>query len=79
MQKSDHRLLRPSRDGPSRRSTTKKCDEFPSPHGFTRAEDYVGYEKSITFWIGNCAVRYTLMSTFGGKADIGWRCRDVCF
>jgi hypothetical protein len=51
MQKPDHRhrrLLRPRREGPSRRNTTKKCDEFPSPHGFTRAEDDVGYEKSIT-------------------------------
>jgi hypothetical protein len=31
--------------------TTKKCDEFPSPHGFARAEDYIGHRKNITFWI----------------------------
>jgi hypothetical protein len=30
--------------------TAKKCDEFPSPHGFARAEDYIGYRKNITFW-----------------------------
>ena len=35
-----------------------KCDRFPSPHGFARAEDHVGYQKHITFWIENCAVRY---------------------
>src|SRR5215469_6696002 len=40
-------------------STTKKCDEFPSPHDVARAEDYIGYAKNITFWIENCAVRDT--------------------
>jgi hypothetical protein len=31
--------------------------KFPSPHGFARAEDSVGYEKNITFLIENCAAR----------------------
>src|SRR5262249_3328644 len=38
---------------------TDKSDEFPSPHGFARAEDTVGREKNITLWIENCVVRYT--------------------
>jgi len=70
VEKSDHRhrrLLRPRRDGPCCRSTTKNCDEFPSPHGFTRAEDYIGCENNITFWIENCAVRYNVR--FVPKAD----------
>jgi hypothetical protein len=29
--------------------TADKCDKFPSPHGFARAEDTIGYEKNITF------------------------------
>jgi hypothetical protein len=29
--------------------STDKCDEFPSPHGFAHAKDYIGYEKIITF------------------------------
>jgi hypothetical protein len=37
----------------------KKPDKSPSPHGFARAEDYIGYEKNITFLIENCAGRYT--------------------
>ena len=28
-----------------------KYDKFPSPHGFARAEDTIGQEKNITFWI----------------------------
>ena len=35
-----------------------KRDEFPSPHGFAHAEDYIGYGKNSTFWIENCAVGY---------------------
>jgi hypothetical protein len=27
---------------------------IPSPHGFARAEDSVGYKKNITFWIESC-------------------------
>jgi hypothetical protein len=30
-----------------------KCDEFPSPHGFTHAKDHLGYERNITFWMKN--------------------------
>jgi hypothetical protein len=26
-----------------------KCDEFPLPHGFARAEDHIEYQKTITF------------------------------
>jgi hypothetical protein len=36
-----------------------KCHRFPSPHGFAGAEDHVGYQKHITFWIENCAVGCT--------------------
>ena len=43
----------------TRGSATQECDEFPSPHGFAHAEDYIESEKNITFWIENCAVRYS--------------------
>jgi hypothetical protein len=43
------RLLRARRERPRRGGTAGKCDKFPSPHGFARAEDYIGYEKNITF------------------------------
>jgi hypothetical protein len=33
---------------PRHRSAADKCDEFPSPHGFARAKDYIGYEKKIS-------------------------------
>jgi hypothetical protein len=50
------------------------CSVAPSPHGFARAEDYLGYENNITFWIEDCAVRYTPASCcyvrFGSKPDI---------
>src|SRR6516165_1749162 len=57
--KPDHgrcRLLSARRERPRYRGATDKCDEFPSPHGFARAEVY---RKNITFWVENCAVRYT--------------------
>jgi hypothetical protein len=41
--------LRARRERPPCGGTTGKCDEFPSPHGLAPAEDYIGYEKSITF------------------------------
>ena len=44
---------------------------IPPPHGFASAEDTVGYEKNITFWIGNCAVRYA------GRGR-GARLRSIC-
>jgi hypothetical protein len=44
---------------PRRGGNADKCDEFPSPHGFARAEDYIGYEQNITLFVENCAVRYT--------------------
>src|SRR6516225_9218637 len=43
------RLLRPRRKRPCNGRTADKCNEFPSPHGFARAEDHIGYQKNITF------------------------------
>jgi hypothetical protein len=34
---------------PRRSGAADKCYEFPSPHGFAHAKDYIGYEKNITF------------------------------
>jgi hypothetical protein len=48
VEKADQRycsLLRAYGERPGYGSTTKKCDEFPSPHAFARAEDRVGYAK----------------------------------
>jgi hypothetical protein len=42
------RLLREHRERPRYRRTANETDEFPSPHGFARAEDYVGDVKNIT-------------------------------
>jgi hypothetical protein len=42
------RLLRERREWPRGSGTADECDEFPSSHGFARAEDYIGYEKNIT-------------------------------
>ena len=30
---------------------------IPPPHGFASAEDFIGYEKNITFWIDSSCVR----------------------
>jgi hypothetical protein len=46
--KADQRhwgLLRAYGERPGYGSTTKKCDEVLSPHGFAHAEDTVGYIK----------------------------------
>jgi hypothetical protein len=54
IEKTDHRcrrLLRAHGERPRCGGAADKCDKFPSPHGFARAEDYVGYRKNITFWI----------------------------
>jgi len=54
VKEANHRhrwLLRARRERPRRDGATDKCDELPSPHGFARAEDYIGYRKNITFWI----------------------------
>src|SRR5262249_54483873 len=45
----------------------EQCNEFPSPHGFTRAEDYIGQKtKYHIFGLRNCAAvtpeRATAMS-----------------
>ena len=36
------RRLGPERQRPRRSGGAEQGDEFPSPHGFTRAEDYIG-------------------------------------
>jgi hypothetical protein len=41
-------LLRGRSERPHYRRPANETDEFPSPHGFTRAEDYVGDVKNIT-------------------------------
>jgi len=59
-----------------------KCDEFPSPHGFARAEDYNRVSKEYHIFGSRIVIRYTqadisLSPTnvrFTPKADI--RCRD---
>jgi hypothetical protein len=42
--------------------------------GFARAEDYIGDEKNITFWIENYPVEYTQVGCchvrFGSKAEV---------
>jgi hypothetical protein len=43
-------LLRPREERPRGNDPRKKFDEFPPPHGFTRAKNYIGHEKNITFW-----------------------------
>jgi hypothetical protein len=37
------RLLRTRGERPRRNRAAGKYNEFPSPHGFARAEDYIGY------------------------------------
>jgi hypothetical protein len=44
-------LLRARHEWPRHDGAADKCDKFPSPHGFARAEDYIGYRKNIAFWI----------------------------
>jgi hypothetical protein len=44
-----HRQSRPLATRTAAGSTTKKCDEFPSPHDIAHAEDYIGHEENITF------------------------------
>src|SRR5262249_48103909 len=44
----DARLLCARGQWPCNCSATEKPDEFPSPHGFAHAEDYIGYKKTIT-------------------------------
>jgi hypothetical protein len=67
-------LLRARNQRPRQSRANENCDEFPSPHGFAHAEDYIGYEKEYHIWIENCAVRYTQAVRchvrFGSKADI---------
>jgi len=60
------------RERPRHGGATNKCNEFPSPHGFARAKDYIGYEKNITFWIENCAVRYTKRTAATKPPSIFW-------
>jgi hypothetical protein len=85
-QKSDLRdpcLLRARYERPRCSSATDKCDEFPSPHGFARAEDTIGYQKNITFLDRELSFgipkRPAPMSAFGSKADIAISGVHVCF
>jgi hypothetical protein len=56
---------RPRSDG-----VANKCND-PAASWLRPAEDSIGYKKNITFWVGNCAVRYTKrtarMSALGQK------------
>ena len=62
--------LRPRRESQSSCCAAEQCDEFPSPHGFARAEDYIECEKKYNTSDENCAVRYTLYHVrFGSQAD----------
>jgi len=68
------RLLRDRRERPRYRRTANDTDEFPSPHCFTRAEDYVGDVKYHISHLGTVP-RAKLRRTpgdvrFGSKADI---------
>src|SRR5215471_8633533 len=62
VEKPDHghcRLLSTRRQRPRCGGATDKCDEFPSPHGFARAEDYIGYKENITFWMSALGQKQT--------------------
>jgi hypothetical protein len=68
------RLLRDRRERPRYRRTANDTDEFPSPHCFTRAEDYVADVKYHISHLGTVP-RAKLRRTpgdvrFGSKADI---------
>ena len=49
-----------------------KCDEFPSPHGFARAEDYNRVSKEYHIFGSRIVICYT-------QADIDARLPDVRF
>jgi hypothetical protein len=62
--------------------------EFPLPHGFTRAKDYIGYEENITFLdrelcrslhSNESPKRAQVMSALPPKADIDQHGRNVRF
>ncbi|MGB8632736.1 MAG: hypothetical protein WCD69_25720, partial [Xanthobacteraceae bacterium] len=87
-------LLRMRDPRPRHCRANKNCDEFPSPHGFARAKDHIGYEKNITFLIAKlcCALRPTVaamsalasrhdpfMSALPPKADIRQRSDLISF
>ena len=55
------RWLGPERQRPRRGGAADKCDEFPSPHGITRAKDYIGYEKNITFFDRDLRSSFTML------------------
>src|SRR5262249_51518975 len=63
--------LRGDSERPNGCRATKKYDKFPSPHGFARAEDYIGYQKQYHF-LGrevrrSLHQRPALMSALGQK------------
>jgi len=65
------RALRGDSERPNGCRATKKYDKFPSPHGFARAEDYIGYQKQYHI-LGregrSLHQRPALMSALGQKA-----------
>src|SRR5262249_61714305 len=51
------RLLRTPPERPRYGGATDKCNEFPSPHGFARAQDYIGYQRKSHYLNEKFAVR----------------------
>ena len=43
------------------------------------AQETAQAEPHMLRYLRNRARLRSVISAFGGKADIGWRCRDVCF
>jgi hypothetical protein len=54
-----HRRRSSRRQRPCNRDAAAKSDYFPSPHGFARAKDYIGYKQNIIFLDREAAGRYT--------------------
>jgi hypothetical protein len=69
-----HRRRSSRRQRPCNRDAAAKSDYFPSPHGFARAKDYIGYKQNIIFLDREAAGRYTkgaaAMSALGQKRTL---------
>jgi hypothetical protein len=63
-------LLRAHGKGPCCSGAADKCDEFPSPHGFAPAKDYIGRKQNITFLDRELCRSLPPHVRFGSKADI---------
>jgi hypothetical protein len=76
-------LLRPRRERPCHDGAADKCNEFPSPHGFARAEDHIGVSKEYHIFGSRIVVRQYPSGRphvrFGSEADILGGLRDVRF